>query len=410
MPTVPVYQSHTDSKSQPVAIEPAPEKIAESALSLRRQLADSVRKEVEQKGRVSESFLDNYAATHFDTTDTDTPLWQDYAMLRHTAVAESARAEQEQQTLALQEEADWISQVGALASDAGSFQVYLQAQLPAYRQRLKEKGYSPAQIQEKEDELCRRTVEQNLVRSLEVQDWQSAQQVFTRYKKVLAPALQERLAGQIRRSFAGAQANRLWQEGSKQGDVTTAEIAEWATAHIQEPDEELNQAIRQEITRLGETATRKTAAQQARVFAQLAQGDSETVQRVLNTQTVLEAESAAQARKVAERLQEPVSLKQQEWFVKNYLDIGNTDADKALRKGQCGARDYFRLQAAQLYEQSGQTQAESRWICRGLETWMKRQGFSSEDITRATYAVLSEAEDSTGRLEFCKRLKTLLVG
>lgn len=416
MPIVPTYKheenqrdtSSVSSVTNTAAIQDEGKEYP-SDFSVRMELAGAVREETARQGSVSTSFLDHFAMTHFDTKGEDSPVLCDYAVLRRAAQQESIQEKRQEQREQLQQEATWVSQVGALSPDASALDAYLKIQIPAYISRLEQAGLSPEQAQASAKNLRAETIEKNILRSLATEDWQTSQQVFQAQRSFLHEQSQQRLSEKIRHTFARSEAQRLWQQAQLQSRQVNTPAKELAFSFINEPDDDLRSFVQQEIVRLEQADKQQKAAKQAEVFTRLAQNDTALAQQLLDVQTVLEEADVHQARQAVARLHEPASERQQEWFVEHYFKASALNPEQAFEKGLCGARDYFHLQAARLREQSGQDTAEEKWLCRGIAVWMKRQGFDAKDITQSTYAVLTGAADTKGRAAVWQKMKTLLT-
>ena len=416
MPIVPTYK-HEETQQDTSSVSSATNTPAiqdegkeyPSDFSVRMELAGAVREETARRGSVSTSFLDHFAMTHFDTDKKDSPALCDYAVLRRAAQQESAQEKQQEQRKQLQQEATWVSQVGALSPDAPALDAYLKIQIPAYISRLEQAGLPTEQAQSSAENLRAETIEKNILRSLATEDWQTSQQVFQAQRTFLNEQSQQHLSEKIRHAFARHEAQRLWQQAQLQSRQVNTSAKELAFSFINEPDDDLRSFVQQEIVRLDQADKRQKAANQAEVFARLAQNDDVLAQQLLDAQTVLDEAQICQARQAVARLQEPASERQQEWFVEHYFKAGTVAPEQAFDKRLCVARDYLYLQAARLREQSGQDAAEEKWLCRGIAVWMKRQGFDAKDITQSTYAVLTGAADTEGRAAVWQKMKTLLT-
>ena len=412
MPTVPISQTDTkflpkDEKSQ-LQME-QPQAVKKDDFSARMNLAASVRQEISNKGDISTDFLDSYAATHLDPNMPDSPEVWDYAALRHSAQVQHAQQAQWQQQLNVAEEGNWVAQVGETLPDASSLQHYLTSQIPVYQSHLKQARTTDKQAAYQAKDVFRNTIRRHMTRSLSNGDWQTAQQVFEQNKSSFTQAAQEEWVDKIRGSFARSQAKSLWQEALHEELGNEEKAQERALAQVAESDPSLKAAVNQEIIRLGTSARREKTAKQAAVLAQLAQANCATGQEILETQTVLDAPAMSSCREAVLHIDEEATSSQREWFVKNYFQADEQTLQKAFSKGLCNGRDYLRLQAAHLRRQSGQDASSEQWLCRGMEVWMRRQGFNEKDILHASYAVLSGADDEPGRMQRWNKIKTLLT-
>ena len=82
--------------------------------------------------------------------------------------------------------------------------------------------------------------------------------------------------------------------------------------------------------------------------------------------------------------------------------------EQAYAKGLCSPQDYFHLKSVQQKLRGGKEARAQHWLCRAIETWMNKQGFSSQDITQASYQVLGGSSEEE-QLQIWKQLKTLLT-
>lgn len=406
MPTVPTI-------SQPAAVENAPVEVtpvsAMQTESVRRQLAQKIQQQVAKTGTVSGDFLDQFATSHLDKSAADTPAAWDYAALRHSAQQEEQKQQHQQQLARLDEEATWTKQVGVLTANNAALESYLALQLPVYQQHLQQSGIGEKQAAQAANQLRSQTIAQHISRSLSGGDWQTAGQVLAAQGAHLSDEVRQRCQQQVRQSFVHDQALHLWQRAWQEAGSDIALAKQQAMANVSQTEEALRQPIMEQIHRLAEQQQRRLAAERADVFAQLAGADTlQTQQRLLAAQTVLDNSQLAAANQALQTQQQPANTTQQEWFMRHYFQ-DNTDAEKALSKGWCTARDYFRLKSAQQARQSGEDFPAQQWLCRGIETWMNKQGFQSQDITRVSYAVLCSANDQAGRLECWQQIKKLLT-
>ena len=406
MPTVPV--SHTPpAVLSPADKQTAPLKTQEniSQLQLRQQLAEAAREETAKKGTVTPHFLDQFAATHLAGQDENEAAVFDYEALRHAAQAEEKQNHVARQQDLLRWEGNWIGQVGQLAPDHASLQTYISQQLPPYKNRLEQAGFTPQQAEQAVKEVRAQTVEKHLLRSLANGDWKTAGQVLRGQADALPAHKRERLAWQARQCFAQNQAEYLWQDAlQKSPDLPYQQ----AVSNLQESDEELREEIGQALAQFNQVYHRQIAAEQARLFGKLAKAPTSQAYQLLTTQRVLPAEELSRARRALSQADKETSPAQQGWFMKNYFK-DTLNADDAFDKGLCSARDYFRLKTVQQRRQSGQELRQEKWLCRGIETWMKKQGFGEKDIAQVSYEVLSGETENEARVALWKQIKTLLT-
>ena len=404
MPNVPI-----ENHPLPAAAEQRPVATGQTAEQMRSQLAQAVRQQVAKTGTVSTDFLDHFAASHLDPSAADSPAAWDYVALRRTAVMEQQQQHLRQQQDQLTREAAWMQQVGVMTPDPATLETYLEGQLPVYQARMEQNGMDKKQAAQAVQQLRAQTVEQHISRSLENGDWQAAQQVFHAQGACLPEFVRQRCARQVRESFAQSQAQTVWQQAWEASSQNIEIAQQQALAHVQEPDEELRQDMVAQINQLAVQQRRQTDAQQGQLFARLAgAGNVEQQRRMLASQTILDEEQFAAAQQALAQKNAPATPAQQNWFVSHCFQA-DTDAEKALAKGWCTGRDYFHLKALQKSRQSETDFQPQRWLCRGIETWMNKQGFEKEDITRASYAVLCGANDDAGRIALWQQIKTLLT-
>ncbi len=370
----------------------------------RQSFKQAVEKEVQKTGSVSVDFLDKFALSHFDKQAADSPAAWDYAALRQTAQEEQLRQIKFAQVRQLQDEADWITKVGALTKDERSLSSYLSVQLPAYQAQLEAQGTSPAQSQEAANQLKTQVVENYIAHALDRGDWHIAQRVFALQAQALPEPVKVRCANQIRQSFAQAQGQALWEKAWTK-NPQPQQAREEALRQLKEPDTELCAAAKQQINQLAQAKINEIKIQQAQLFNELAQADVSALPQLLNVQRVLDGKSLETAQKAAYQAGQNATEKQQAWFVKNYF-LPNENIEKSFEKGLCTGRDYFRLRAQAANEKSAENDA---WLCRGIEKWMQGQGFVPADITRAKYAVLTCSDKEEERTACWKKIKTLLT-
>ncbi|MCQ2410621.1 MAG: hypothetical protein MJ053_03800 [Elusimicrobiaceae bacterium] len=409
MPTVPTYPYHKRLTGPQATAEPIAQPNESSVTSQRLDFMHQVQEEVKTKGQLSETSLDQLAVSHLNEESANTPAAWDYAALRYTAKHEAGRDEHQHQIQQLEQEERWTQQVSATLPDSASLKTYLDLQIPAYKTRLQQAGLNPQEVQEQAARLQAQAVVKNMSYSLAQGDWQTAQQVLEDHGAYLSEATRISCARQVCQSYARAEAARLWRQGALQQANQPQQTQTWALEHLEEPNASLRENIRREIDILAETAHRKTAADQAVVYEQLAHTDVPQAQELLETQQVLSEPMLEQALQAVRRSQTPASDKQQAWFVKNYCQARPAQVQEAFEKGLCSGRDYLLLQARQLQQQAGQDTSAEDWLLRGINVWMNRQGFDGQDITRATYAVLSGAGRTEDRLQIWQKIKTLLT-
>lgn len=406
MPQVPFLPQQTIDKEKFV---PSPTEIpAVSAdKEIRKQFEQSVKHEIAATGGVTVSFLDQFAASHFDKTMADAPVVADYAALRQAArQEENQRTRQQAQQQALHE-GEWMVKIGALLPDNASLHAYLETQLPMQQMRLEQSGLSAQDAAGQTNRFRAQTVEKHILRSLSDDDWQTAQQVLTVQGACLDDSVQARCAQQIRHTFAKQQAKQLFQAALSQHDHQPQLAQTLACEQLQEPDKELKKDIQREIVDLAHQTRRQQALAQADLFGQLSQVDNEQKTQLLARQTLLRGDDFAIACEAAQQPEQPASPAQQAWFVKNYFN-STTDMEQAYAKGLCSPQDYFHLKSVQQKLRGGKEARAQHWLCRAIETWMNKQGFSSQDITQASYQVLGGSSEEE-QLQIWKQLKTLLT-
>lgn len=407
MPTVPVLSKEKISPStttNPVIATSQP-KVTSSLLQ--QELAQAVQQETQDKGYVSTAFLDHFAQTHRFDQAADGPAGWDYEALRITAQQEEQINQQAQQIRRRQEQASWLTQVASATADNASLQAYLDVQMPVYQQCLEEDGVSAVHAQATVHALRGEAVQRHVERSLAGGDWNNAQEVLTHQAAYLPEGRRQRLAQQVRHSFANNEGKRLWQQAQAQSDEITQQQA-IALAHINESDEILAQDIRKEIEMIASAAKAQQAADKSALFTQLAQVSAAQAVERLSNQQLLQGDTLHQAYRAAQQAHQKPSQTQQVWFVENYFN-DSVNLAQAFEQAQCAPRDYFRLQAMKYRRQSGQDSKEEKWLCEGIEHWMKQQGFDEKKTAQAVYDVLTAATDSNKQLEKWKKIKTLLT-
>ncbi|MBR4591809.1 MAG: hypothetical protein IKO35_01200 [Elusimicrobiaceae bacterium] len=415
MPTVPVYHQETPLEKAVVSTAKNTEQVQPSPLTegtasdVRLQLAQTVRREMQEKGMLSADFLDKTALSHLPAESSNTPAGWDYAALRHAAHYQDQMAFRQQQAARLEQEAVWTEQVGVSTPDNASLQAYLEVQLPAYQNRLQQAGVAEDTAKQTVANLRTRTVQNHILRSLSDDDWKIAQQVLTGQGAVLPAGLYQQYATQIRRQFARSDARRLWQEASSVPGRNVQEIKSRALEKIQEPDEQLRAYIEQEIAVCAQEDHRAACAEQAALFERLAQSDTSHVHQLLDAQTALDVDAFETACRAASQLDKEASKEQKNWFTKHYFTASEKEIQEAFEKKRCSARDYFRLQAQYRRRESGQDTSREDWLCHAIGRWMHKQGFDEKEVARASYAVLTGAGEIEGRMQIWKDIKTLLT-
>ena len=374
----------------------------------RQQFARAVRQEVSQKGRVSVDFLDNWAVSHLGEAASNTPAAWDYALLRRSAQQEQTRQARQTAANRLAQEGNWVCQVGELAPDNASLQTYLSLQLPAYRATMEQHGLTPQQAQHVTTKLRTQTIEQHITRSLSLGDWKTAQRVLQAQGEHLPQPTKERFAQQVCESFTQDRASQLWQHAWEESGGVLEAAREQALASVEEPDEDLRAAIQVHIQGLAKAQQKELSKQQADLWDDLAQADEGELSRLLGTQQVLDGAALVQAQRAAAKSHQSATGQQRAWFVKNYFNP-KADIDKAFEKDFCAPRDYFRLRANQKRREAGQASNSEVWLCRNIRAWMQKQKLGEQDITQATYDVLSGARDEAGQVKIWQRIKTLLT-
>jgi len=406
MPYVP-FSSPTAADKNPAGVKTGPQEQTASLSDGRQELEKSVVREFSQKGRITTEFLDKFATSHLDKEHADTPLAWDYAALRQTAQREESRRAQEAQQTQLARESAWTVKVGAALPDNASLQAYLDVQLPVHQAQLEKSGMTSQEAAGQIRHLRAQTVENHILRSLAANDWQTAQDVLTAQAGQLDAPVMARCAKQVRHSFAKQQAQALWQESFVQTGFEPQAAQAQALEKLQEPDEELKEDIRREIVNLSAQTVHQQALAQAGLFEQLAQANPEQKNQLLATQTLLNGHALDTVYQAAQQPEQPATAKQQAWFVKNYLNPP-ADLEQSFHDGLCAAKDYFRLKAVQQKSIGGQTPQTQQWLCRAIDTWMHKQGFSSQDIMQASYAVLGGSSEDE-QIKIWQQIKNILT-
>lgn len=95
-------------------------------------------------------------------------------------------------------------------------------------------------------------------------------------------------------------------------------------------------------------------------------------------------------------------------FVACYFAGTQKEHARLLKREKISARDFVRLESARHSRQSGESLHAQELLCRGIDTWMQKKGFSSQNVAAAQYAVLTANAPTDCLGDVWKQIKNLL--
>lgn len=381
---------------------------ADEDLRLRENLVNTLQHELADSQNVSVGALEQAAAKHFTPQTSNTAAARDYAVLRRAAqeaqeVSASAQARQ-----AAVKEKTLTCQVGSLVRSPQALEAYLTDQLASYEERLRANGENGACVRASSRAVRAQTVEENICRSLSCGDWKAAEATLGAHGNKLADGVQQACAAKTRALFARSRAETLWEEARLETGASAEQIGRYALANLRESDAELNAQIRQALL----AYTRRESAQEhlssAQVLASAAQLPSAQALRVLDAKSTLPVQEWEQARQAALALDGDVTRSDEQHYVACYFDGTQKEHTRLWKRDKISSRDYLRLESVRHRRQGGESFRAQELLCRGIDVWMRKKGFSAQDVLAAQYAVLT-ADAPNGSLgDVWKQIKNLL--
>lgn len=382
---------------------------ADSDVSLRTDLWQTVRDTAAQKGAVSAQDLDDFAAAHFTPEQTDTPAARDYLLLRRTAQEEARLAQrQRRRQLAAQEET-LVRQVGATAPSAHALETYLSAQLPVYEQRLQADGAAPQAAKQASAVLQADTAAGCVRQALAAGQDRVAQDVFEKYAPQLTETQRSECAQKILFSAAEKHAQAVWARSVQEAGDNLPQRFKWAQQQLAgEKDTAFTAEARRTLDALHKAEEGRQHNRQAQVYRSLLQAaNADEAAGAVNRQRVLDGEQLPLASRAAQELFTP-AVSQAGTFNRLYFSDDVSAVAKAYAGGQLSARDYCRLEAVRHARQAGQNDVDTRLLCRGIDRWSRKNNVPEKDRQDIVYAVLSSAAETGQPLDAWKHVKTLL--
>ena len=382
---------------------------ADEDVSLRANLWQAVRDTAAQKGAVSAQDLDNFAAAHFTSDQTDTPAARDYLLLRRTAQEETRQAQREQRRQLAAQEETLVRQVGATAPSARALETYLSAQLPVYEQRLQADGAAPQAAKQASAALRADTAAGCVRQALASGQARVAQDVFEKYAPELTETQRRECAQKILFSAADKHAQAVWARSAQEAGENLPQRFKWAQEQLAgEKDSAFTAEARRTLDTLHKAETGRLHTRQAQVYRLLLQAaNADEAAVAVNRQRVLDGEQLPLARRAAQELFTP-AVPHANTFTRLYFSDDASAVSKAYADGQLSAREYCRLEAVRHARQAGQDDTDSRLLCRGMDRWSRKNNLSEKDRQDLLYAVLSSAAETGQPLDAWKHVKNLL--
>ncbi len=383
---------------------------ADEDLQIRMELADSVRQTVTDGKTVTPDSLDEFAVSHLTENQADTPAARDYMMLRSAARADAQTAARQERQNRISQEAALVRGVGATASSVSALEAYLSAQIPAFQERLKENGASQKNIQQQSAALRAQTAVENVCRSLAAGNPSTAQAVFEKYAADMNVRQRETCTEKIRLRAAASYAQTLWERAAGQEtDGSLQQRQEWAVRQLSgEKNTALKTEVQENLARLYEAAQTQEHLRQAQVYRSLAEASAGEARGLMDTQSVLDvSEMRLACRAAAETDGGALKIGQAAQFNRLYFSGSSKEIAKAYEKKQVSARDYCLLQAVCHERAAGKDDRESRFLCRGIDQWSAKKGFSEQESNDIKYAVLTAAGGTENQLDAWRRIKAL---
>lgn len=379
--------------------------LADKDLELRTALVDAVRQDAGAKGVQA---LETAAVKNFTPETVSAPAARDYAVL-HRAVEEAQAASA---SVRARESADTektlLRQIGSLVRSPEALDEYLSGQVAAYEERLRGNGESEASVKANARAARAQTVEENVCRSLSCGDWRAAEATLSKHGDKLPEEIRQTCAAKTRALFARTQAEKQWEEGRLETGGSVEQIHRYALEHVAEPDAELNAVVRQTVDALARRESAREHALAAQTLASAARLPSVDALSVLDGAPCLETVELAQARQAALFFDGDTTRSDAAQFVSCYFGGTQKEHVRLFKRGKISARDYVRLEASRHTRQSGDSCRTQELLCRGIDVWMQKKGFSAQDSYAAQYAVLTADAPGDSLGNVWKQIKNLL--
>ncbi len=393
---------------------PAGEKVVSSAasadenLSLRKTLAGVVEKEMAAGPEAGFVALERVAAGHFTSQTAAGSAARDYAVLRRAVQEARQTADFAQAKELADTEKTLTRQVGALVRSPEALDEYLSGQLACYEERLRAAGENEASV--RAHALCVRaqTVEDNVCRSLVCGDWYAAEATLSKHGDKLADSVRQACAAKTGALFARSQAQKLWEEARLETGGPAEAVHRAALERATEPDEALNASVRQTLEAVYRRESAREHLSSAQTLAEAARTSSAQALRLLDGTTALPAQEEDALRRAALFLDGDVTRSDAGRFVACYFDGTQKEHVRLWKREQLSARDYIRLEAARHRRAGGESQRVQELACRAIDVWMRKKGFSAQDVQTAQYAVLTADAPNESLGDVWKQIKNLL--
>lgn len=381
---------------------------ADEDLHLRETLVDALQKDLSGAGGANGRSLENAAAKHFTPQTAGTAAARDYAVLHRAAQdAQQAGAFALAQQAA-DKEKTLTCQVGALVRSPQVLDVYLSEQLPAYEERLRENGQNREAVCAASRAVQAQTVEENVCRSLACGDWKAAEATLGAHADKLDETVRQTCAAKTRAVFARGQAEKLWQQARLETGGPAEQAGRHALENLNEPDPQLRAEMRQAL----QAAVRRESAQEhlacAQTLASAAGLSSADAVRLLDGKNTLPADEWDAARQAALALDGDVTRSDAAHYLACYFNGTQKEHARLWKREKISSRDYLRLEAARHRRQGGKCLRAQELLCRGIDVWMRRKGFSAQDVFSAQYAVLTADAPDGSIGDVWKQIKNLL--
>ncbi len=381
---------------------------ADAQLRLREHIVSAARDEISRKGKLDTAALEAFASKNFMPETASGEAGRDWSVLYRAAQEEQAEA----QTAAAQKNAAseeaLVRQVGSLVRSPSALEDYLSSQLPSYEERLRQNGADERVVRASSRLVRAQAVEDNICRSLSIGDWRSAQAALEKHGTALADTNRAACAAKTRAEFARSHAEKLWEQVRLETGGDAAQIHCRAAELVQDPDAELAALMRRTLASIFRRETAQEHLAAAGTLEAVVQASSDQAVKLLAGRNTLEREEWNLALRAAEAFDGDCTRSDNAFFVQCYFSGTAKEHLRAFKRGRVSARDYLRLEAARHRRESGEQFYAQELLCGGIDVWMRKKGFSAQDVARAQYAVLSAGAPAEYIGNVWKEVKNLL--
>lgn len=381
---------------------------SDEQLRLREHIVSVAREEISQKGKLDASVLEAFASKNFTPETAEGAAGRDWSVLYRAAQEEQAEAQAAAAHKNAASEEALVRQVGSLVRSPNALEEYLASQLPSYEERLRQNGADERTARASAQAVRAQTVEENICRSLSIGDWRTAQAALEKHGDALTDEKRTACAAKTRAEFARSQAEKLWEQVRAETGANAAQIYRRAVELLREPDAELDALTRRTLASFSRRETAREHLSVAAVLEAAAQCSSAQAVKLLSGRNALDGEAWSRARRAAEAFDGDCTRSDGAFFVQCYFGGTEKEHLRAFARGRISARDYVRLEAARYRREGGEHFYAQELLCGGIDVWMRKKGFSAQDVARAQYAVLSAGAPAESVVNVWKEVKNLL--